>query len=326
MKIALITGVTGQDGSYLVELLLSKGYEVHGIVRRSSMIDRARIDHLTSNPELYNKFFYLHYCDLEDLTTLRRLLIKINPTEFYHLAGQSHVGLSFEIPESTCEFTAMATLRILEMLRDQKNPPKFLNIGSSEIFGSPEISPQNERTPMRPVSPYGAAKAFAVNMTRIYRESFGLFACTAICYNHESERRSPNFVTRKITQAVARIKLGESIRLPLGNIDIRRDWGYAPEYVEAMWLMMQQDYPTDLIISTGKTTYLREFLKYAFEYVDLSWEDYVDLDERFVRPIESIGLVGDPSQAKKIIGWQSKVSCEEMISIMIDHDLCRTKL
>ncbi len=240
-KQALITGITGQDGSYLTELLLEKGYTVHGVVRRNSLTQRHRIDHLTSNPEIYNKRLFLHYADLDDVTTLRRVLFRVEPAEIYHLAGQSHVGISFEIPESTCEFTAMGTLRLLEIIRDMKPCPKFLHASSSEIFGRPDECPQNEQTPMRPRNPYGVAKAFATQMVRVYREAYGLFACNAICFNHESPRRGESFVTRKITRAAARIKLGLQPQLMIGDTDSRRDWGWAPDYVRGMWMMLQYE-------------------------------------------------------------------------------------
>ena len=246
MTKAVITGITGQDGSYLAELLLQKGYEVHGIVRRASLIQRPRLDHLTGDAAVYNQRLFLHYCDLDDVTTLRRLLLSIQPSELYHLAGQSHVGLSFEIPESTCQFTAMGTLQILEIVRDLPTPPRFLNVGSSELFGNAAHSPQDEDTPFRPITPYGVAKAFAVDMVRVYRQAFGLFCVNAICYNHESPRRGESFVTRKITKAAARIASEGGPKLQLGAISATRDWGYAPEYVEAMWRMMNAETAQDL--------------------------------------------------------------------------------
>ncbi|MEO6217665.1 MAG: GDP-mannose 4,6-dehydratase [Sphingomonas sp.] len=274
---------------------------------------------------MYGSRLFLHYGDLDDVTTLRRLLRKIQPDEFYHLAGQSHVGLSFEIPESTCDFTAMGTLRILKMIRDLDKPPRFLNTGSSEIFGTPKTAPQNEQSPIDPATPYGVAKAFAVQMTRDYRDSFGLFCCNAICYNHESPRRGPSFVTRKITNAVARIVLGEPERLTLGNLDGARDWGYAPEYVEAMWRMLQGETPEDLVIATGKLTTVREFLDCAFTSVGLDWKDHVDCDDRFKRPADATSLVGDPSRAKAVIGWEAKTGAVGLAEIMVQAALAHLK-
>ncbi len=251
MPTALITGISGQDGSYLTELLLSKGYEVHGIVRRSSSTVRTRLDRLFHDKEVYDRRLFLHYADLDDVTTIRRILVRCNPDELYHLAGQSHVGASFEIPETTCQFTAMGTLKLLEIVRDLPAPPRVLHISSSEIFGRPQESPQTELTPMRPVTPYGIAKTFATQMVALYRDSFDLFACNAICYNHESPRRGESFVTRKISRAAAAISLGLQDELKLGALDGRRDWGYAPEYVDAMWRMLQQPEADDYVIATG---------------------------------------------------------------------------
>ena len=321
MPSALITGITGQDGSYLTELLLGKGYTVHGIVRRASTIERPRLDHLTLDANVYGKQLFLHYADLNDVTTIRRILTRVEPDEVYHLAGQSHVGLSFEIPETTCDFTAMGTLRLLEIVRDMDKRPKFLNIGSSEIFGRPEETPQNEQTPMRPVTPYGVAKAFAVQMTRVYRESFGIFACNAICYNHESPRRGPSFVTRKITRAAARIKLGLQDKLLLGNLDARRDWGYAKDYVEGMWMMLQQENADDFVLATGKQHSIQDFLDLAFEQVDLNWRDYVELDSRFIRPTEVNLLCGDSSKAQATLRWIPAAGIDKLTGIMIKNDL-----
>lgn len=320
MAVAFITGITGQDGSFLAELLLSKGYQVHGVLRRSSIIDRPRLDHITRDPEIYDKRLFLHYCDLDDITTLRRILRKVEPDEFYHLAGQSHVGVSFENPESTCDFTAMATLRILEVLRDLDKKPRFLTTGSSEIFGSPTENPQSLQTPMLPQSPYGVAKSFVVNITRVYREAFGMFACTAICYNHESDRRSPSFVTRKISRGVAAIAAGKQKTLILGNIDVWRDWGYAPEFVDAMWLMLQAETAQDLIICTGEATSLKQFLNVAFSHAGLDWRDHVETDPRFVRPSEPKRLVGDPSYAEVAIGWRAKTMASDVARLLVDAD------
>lgn len=320
---ALITGITGQDGSYLTELLLSKGYEVHGIVRRSSTLDRPRLAQQYHDETIYGKRLFLHYADLSDVTSIRRIVQRVAPEEFYHLAGQSHVGLSFEIPESTCELTAIGTLRILEILRDQPNPPKFVHASSREIFGTPIVIPQNEQTPMNPNSPYGVAKAFATQMVKIYRQSHGLFFCNAICYNHESPRRSENFVTRKISLAAAGIKLGLQREIVLGNVDSARDWGYAGEYVEAMWRMLQHDTPDDFILATGKSHTVREFLQLAFETVGLDWRDYYRLDPRFARPADPENLLGDPSHARNTLGWQAKTSLTELARMMVEKDLER---
>lgn len=283
--IALITGITGQDGSYLAELLLAKGYQVHGIVRRSSSLDRVRLSALYQDPQIYGARLHLHYADLTDTTTIRRIVMKVQPTEFYHLAGQSHVGLSFEIPESTCELTAMATLRIMEILRDLPQPPRFLHASSREIFGTPTTSPQNESTPVNPNSPYGCAKAFATQMTKIYRDSHGLFFCNAICYNHESPRRGENFVTRKVTLAAARIRRGLQKSLTLGDLDSQRDWGFAGDFVEAMWLMLQHSQPDDYVLATGCSHSIRDLLQLAFDAVGLDWRDYVQVDQRFLHPL-----------------------------------------
>lgn len=318
---ALITGVTGQDGSYLAELLLSKGYEVHGIVRRSSSTVRLRLDHLTANRELYNQRLFLHYADLDDITTIRRLLNKLHPDEIYHLAGQSHVGASFEIPESTCKFTAMGTLRLLEIVRDLEPSPKFLHIGSSEMFGHPHEQPQNEETPLRPITPYGVAKTFATNMVRVYRESFGLFACNAICFNHESPRRGESFVTRKITRAAARIKLGLQTNVVLGNVDGQRDWGCAIDYVDAFQRMLQMEQPGDLVLATGKLHRVSDWLEIAFTHVNLDWRKHVETDPRFLRKADPTRLVGDPSQAAKSIDWRPTTSFGAMVKSMVDHDL-----
>jgi GDPmannose 4,6-dehydratase len=318
---AVITGITGQDGSYLTELLLGKGYEVHGIVRRSSTLQRPRLDQQVHDQDIYGKRLFLHYSDLTDTTSLRRILNRIKPDEFYHLAGQSHVGLSFEIPESTCELTAMGTLRILEILRDLTPSPRFLHASSREIFGTPISSPQNEDTPINPNSPYGAAKAFANQIVKIYRDSLGLFACNAICYNHESPRRAENFVTRKITIAAAKIKLGLQKDLILGNIDSSRDWGYAPEFVDAMWRMLQQSKPQDYILATGTTHTVREFIQFAFRHVGLDWQMYYRHDPRFQRPIEPQNLRGDSNLARTELGWIPTTSIEQLASIMVQADL-----
>ncbi len=321
MPTALITGITGQDGSYLTELLISKGYTVHGIVRRSSITARGRLDQLFHQEDVYNKRLFLHYADLSDVTTIRRILLKSTPDELYHLAGQSHVGASFEIPETTCEFTAMGTLRLLEILRDLDKPPKFLHISSSEIFGRPDQSPQNETTPMRPVTPYGIAKAFATQMVTLYRESFGLFACNAICYNHESPRRGESFVTRKITRAAAAISMGLQKTLSLGSLDARRDWGYAPEYVEAMWRMLQHPAADDFVVATGTAYSVKDFLAASFDAVGLNWEEFVTQDPRYMRPSEGTHLVGDPSRASESLQWTAETKLPRLAEIMVQSDL-----
>ncbi|WP_146519136.1 GDP-mannose 4,6-dehydratase [Stieleria varia] len=319
--VALITGITGQDGSYLTELLLDKGYIVHGIVRRSSTTARNRLDKLFYDGDVHEKRLFLHYADLDDSTTIRRILISSRPDELYHLAGQSHVGASFEIPETTCRFTAMGTLKLLEIIRDLDKQPKLLHISSSEIFGRPDTSPQNESTPMRPVTPYGVAKTFATQMVTLYRNSFDLFACNAICYNHESPRRGESFVTRKITRAAAAISQGKQDSLSLGSLDGRRDWGFAPDYVEAMWRMLQQPDADDFVLATGKDHSVRDFLDAAFQTVGLDWEKYVQQDARYMRRSEGAQLVGDPSKAAANLDWTATTQLPELAKIMVQADL-----
>ncbi|MCD0463019.1 GDP-mannose 4,6-dehydratase [Roseiconus lacunae] len=323
MKTALITGITGQDGSYLTELLISKGYSVHGIVRRSSTTVRARLDHLFHREDIYNKRLFLHYADLADTTTIRRIMLKCTPDELYHLAGQSHVGASFDIPETTCEFTAMGTLKLLEIIRDLEQKPKFLHISSSEIFGRPDQSPQNEMTPMRPVTPYGIAKAFATQMVTLYRESFGLFACNAICYNHESPLRGESFVTRKITRAAAAIARKHQESVSLGSLDGRRDWGFAAEYVDAMWRMLQHDHADDFVLATGTHHSVKDFLDASFKAVDLDWQDFVKQDPRYMRPSEGTRLVGDASKAERELGWKAETTLPKLAELMVEADLQR---
>jgi GDPmannose 4,6-dehydratase len=325
MPIALITGITGQDGSYLTELLIGKGYTVHGIVRRSSSTSRTRLDQLFHDKEVYDRQLFLHYADLDDATTIRRVMIKSEPDELYHLAGQSHVGASFEIPESTCQFTAMGTLKLLEIVRDLPKRPRFLHISSSEIFGRPDQSPQTETTPMRPVTPYGIAKAFATQMVALYRESFGLFACNAICYNHESPRRGESFVTRKITRAAAAISLGLQETLLLGALDGRRDWGYAPEYVEAMWRMLQHTEADDFVLATGTSHSITDFLSCAFDTVSLDWRNHVQQDERYMRPTEVSRLLGDAEKAHRLLGWRAETPLAEVARRMVESDLASYK-
>ncbi|MBI3414657.1 MAG: GDP-mannose 4,6-dehydratase [Verrucomicrobia bacterium] len=323
MPRALITGINGQDGSYLTELLLDRGYEVHGLVRRVSTLNRSRLDHLYNNPQIYGQRLFLHYGDLDDPTTLRRILVKIEPDELYHLAGQSHVGLSFEIPESTCEMTAMGTLRLLEIMRDLNRPPKLFHAASSEIFGRPEKSPQDELTPFAPVSPYGCAKAFATRMVTIYRETYGLFACNGIMYNHESPRRGENFVTRKICHAAAAIKLGLEKELMLGDLTGRRDWGDARDYVRAMWLTLQHSVAEDFVFATGQLHSVQDVVETAFKTMQLDWQPYVKRDARFIRPAEPLQLVGNAAKARLLLNWEPKTSFSQLISEMTNLELSR---
>jgi GDPmannose 4,6-dehydratase len=316
MKRALITGITGQDGSYLTELLLENGYEIHGVVRRTSSLERSRLKHLHGDPAINDKRLFLHYAELDDPTSLRRILAKIAPDELYHLAGQSHVGLSFEIPESTCEMTALATLRLLEMIRDLPKAPRIFHASSSEIFGRPEQSPQDENTPMAPVNPYGCAKAFATQMVGIYRQTFGLFACNAIMYNHESPRRGENFVTRKICHGAAAIKHGSEKSLLLGDTTARRDWGHARDYVRGMWLTLQQEKPDDYIFATGQLHSVQDVVETAFGVVGLDWRQYVKQDRRFMRPAEPLRLTGNPAKAKKLLNWEPVTTFQQLITEM----------
>ncbi|MGI9467576.1 MAG: GDP-mannose 4,6-dehydratase [Rubripirellula sp.] len=320
MPSAMLTGITGQDGSYLAEQLLSRNYEVHGLVRRTSSTQRVRLDNLFHDRDVYNKRLFLHYADLDDTTTIRRILLKTEPDELYHLAGQSHVGASFEIPETTCQFTGMGTLKLLEIVRDLPKQPRFLHISSSEIFGRPDVAPQNEQTAMRPVTPYGVAKTFATNMVRLYRDSFGVFACNAICYNHESERRGESFVTRKITKAAAAISLGLQDKLKLGSLDGKRDWGYAPDYTDAMWRMLQQPTPDDYVLATGTEHSISDFLDAAFKAVDLDWHDYVEQDPRYMRPSEVTRLVGDASKAQQQLNWKATTTLPDLAERMVLSD------
>jgi GDPmannose 4,6-dehydratase len=310
---ALITGITGQDGSYLTELLLGQSYEVHGLVRRTSILSRSRLEHLYRDPKVYGQRLFLHYADLDDATTLRRLLIKLAPDEVYHLAGQSHVGLSFEIPESTCEMTAMGTLRLLEILRDMPKPSRFFHASSSEVFGQPDQLPQDERTPFAPVNPYGCAKAFATQLVRVYRASFGLFACNGIMYNHESPRRGENFVTRKICRAAAAIGLGMQQELWLGDLSAQRDWGDARDYVRAMWLTLQRETPEDFVFATGQLHCVQDIVEIAFAEMGLDWRAHVKRDERFLRPAEPCRLRGDPTKAARLLGWQPQTDFKALI-------------
>jgi GDPmannose 4,6-dehydratase len=318
---ALITGVTGQDGSYLAELLLSKGYEVHGLIRRASSFNTQRLDPIYRDPHEAGVRFFMHYGDLSDSGSLINLIRDLEPDEIYHLGAQTHVKVSFEIPEFTADATAMGTVRILEAVRASGISTRFYQAGSSEMFGAAP-PPQNESTPFHPRSPYGVAKVFAHWITVNYREAHGLFACNGILHNHESPRRGETFVTRKITRAVARIKAGIQDKLYLGNLDAKRDWGYAPEYVEAMWRMLQLDEPADLVIATGEAHTVREFCERAFAHAELGdWERYVEIDPRYYRPAEVDYLLGDSSKAREVLGWEPKTSFEELVRIMVDADV-----
>jgi GDPmannose 4,6-dehydratase len=321
LKKALITGITGQDGSYLAELLLAKGYEVHGIIRRASTFNTGRIDHLYKDPHINGVRLFLHYGDIADSTNLIKLLYRIQPDEVYHLAAQSHVRVSFDIPEYTGDVTGLSTIRILEAIRETGIGSRFYQASSSEMFGKVHEVPQTETTPFHPRSPYGAAKVYAYWATVNYRESYGIFACNGILFNHESPRRGETFVTRKITRAVARIKAGLQDKLYLGNLDAKRDWGYAKEYVEAMWTMLQQDEPDDYVIATGETHSVKEFLAETFSYLDLDWQDYVELDEKYLRPAEVDLLIGDASKAKRILGWEPKVTFTGLARLMVEADV-----
>jgi len=321
MKRALITGITGQDGSYLAELLLKKGYEVHGIIRRASSFNSSRIDHLYQDRHTRGVKLFLHYGDLSDSVNLVKMLYDLKPDEIYHLAAQSHVRVSFDIPEYTSDITAVGTIRILEAIRETKSNPRFYQASSSEMFGKATEVPQRESTPFHPRSPYAVSKVFAYWATVNYRESYNLFASNGILFNHESPRRGETFVTRKITRAVAHIKLGLQEKLYLGNLDARRDWGYAPEYVEAMWLILQQDQPDDYVIATGETHSVREFCEEAFGHVGMDWRKYVEIDKLYYRPAEVDMLIGDASKAKKVLGWQPKTRFKDLVKLMVDADI-----
>jgi GDPmannose 4,6-dehydratase len=320
-KIALITGITGQDGSYLTDLLLEKGYVVHGVVRRTSNLRRSRIEHLRSDESIYGNTLFLHYGDLSDVTTLRRIFSQVQPTELYHLAGQSHVGLSFDIPESTCEEIGMATLRLLEIARDQPKPLRIYHASSSEIFGNAAEAPQTEATPHQPASPYGCAKAFATQLARVYRDSYGLFVCNGILYNHESPRRGENFVTRKIARAAARISRGIDQELILGSLESRRDWGRAQDYVAAMWLMLQHDKPDDYVVATGQAHSVRDFVETAFAVVKLSPDKFVKHNPAFSRRNDPAHLVGSPEKIKTVLGWRPEGSFADLVREMVEAEL-----
>ena len=324
-KRALITGITGQDGSYLSEFLLEQGYEVHGIIRRTSTFNTDRIDHMYEDPHQQGARLFLHYGDLCDGTTLRRILEEVQPTEIYNLGAQSHVRVSFDSPEYTVDSVGMGTLRLLEAIRDYQHRTgievRFYQAGSSEMFGLVQEVPQKETTPFYPRSPYACAKVYAHWQTVNYREAYGLFACNGILFNHESPRRGETFVTRKITQAIARIVVGKQKKLYMGNLDAKRDWGYAKDYVRAMWLMLQQDEPDDYVIATGETHSVREFLDVAFGYVNLNWPDYVEFDERYLRPAEVELLIGEPNKAWQKLGWKPSVTFKQLVALMMEADL-----
>lgn len=340
MKKALITGITGQDGSYLTELLLEKGYEVHGTIRRASTFNTKRIDHLFENPDIGNKSLFLHHSDLTDSSNLNRLIERIEPDEIYNLGAQSHVQVSFDVPEYTAEVVAIGTLRLLDAIKDRKIKTRFYQASTSELFGGmPGTAPQSEKTPFYPRSPYGAAKLYAYWITVNYREAYGIYACNGILFNHESERRGETFVTRKITRAVAAILAGKQSVLKLGNLDAKRDWGHARDYVEGMWRMLQQDKPDDYVLATGETHTVREFAEKAFRRagIELVWtgkgvnekgickktgKELVVVDERYFRPTEVDLLLGDPSKAERELGWRRKTDFDALVSGMVESD-CR---
>jgi len=339
MKKALISGITGQDGSYLTELLLEKGYEVHGIIRRSSSFNTKRIDHLYSNEKILNSRLFLHFGDLVDTSSLNRLLEKIEPHEIYNLAAQSHVKVSFEVPDYTAQVDALGTLRFLDAIRETGlRKVKFYQASTSELYGKVQEIPQSEKTPFYPRSPYGVAKIYGYWIVVNYREAYDIFACNGILFNHESPRRGETFVTRKVTRAVARIKNGIQDKLVMGNIDAKRDWGYAPEYCEGMWKMLQLDKPEDFVLATGETHTVREFIELAFREIgiEIAWEGknenekgkdkksgkvIVEIDKGYFRPTEVDLLIGDPSKAKKLLNWSPKVAFEELVRIMVKADI-----
>lgn len=320
-KKAFITGITGQDGSYLAELLLDKGYEVHGVIRRASTFNTGRIEHLYQDPHIHGVRLFLHYGDLADPVNMVQLLNELKPDEIYHLGAQSHVRVSFDIPEYTGDVSGLGSTRILEAIKKAGLRTRFYQASSSEMFGKVHEIPQNENTPFYPRSPYACAKVYAYWVTVNYRESYSLFACNGILFNHESPRRGETFVTRKITRAAAHIKAGLQKKLYLGNLEARRDWGYAPEYVEAMWLMLQQAEPGDYVIATGESHSVKEFLEEAFNCVGLDWRDHVEIDARYCRPTEVDLLIGDSAKAKRVLGWEPKTRFRDLIRLMVDADL-----
>lgn len=319
-KVAFITGITGQDGSYLAEFLLRKGYEVHGMIRRSSTFNTSRIEHLYKDPHKKGVRLFLHYGDIANSSSLYKILKEVKPREVYNLAAQSHVRVSFDLPEYTLDTTGLGTLRLLEAIRDLGLNSKFYQASSSEMFGS-SPPPQSEKTPFSPRSPYGTAKVLAHNLTVNYREGYGIFACSGIMFNHESPRRGETFVTRKITMAVANILAGRQDKLYLGNLDAKRDWGFAPEYVKVMWLMLQEKKPDDFVIATGETHSVREFLELSFKLAGLNWKRHVKIDPKYFRPTEVDILVGDATKAKRVLKWKPKVKFEQLAKIMLNSDL-----
>ena len=323
MKKAMITGITGQDGSYLAELLLEKGYEVHGIVRRASSFNRQRIDHLCTNPAIYGKKLFLHYGDLTDAGRLSNLVYDVKPDEIYNLGAQSHVRISFDMPDLTGEIDALGTLRLLEAVRAAglTKSVRFYQASTSELYGKVQEVPQRETTPFYPRSPYAVAKLYAFWAVKNYREAYNLFAANGILFNHESPRRGETFVTRKITRAVGRIKYGLQKDLYMGNINSLRDWGFAGDYVEGMWRILQQDKPDDFVLATGEMHSVKEFLQVAFDYVGLDWEKYTHHDSRYDRPSEVDQLLGDPTKARTVLGWEPKVKFQELVKMMMDADL-----
>ena len=325
MKKALISGITGQDGSYLAEFLLGKGYEVHGIIRRSSSFNTGRIDPIYEDPHVPHRRLNLVYGDLNDASSLNHIIRTVQPDEIYNLGAQSHVRVSFDIPEYTGEITGLGTIRLLEAIRESGLKPKFYQASSSEMFGKVQDMPQRETTPFYPRSPYGAAKVYAYWITVNYREAYDLFACNGILFNHESPRRGETFVTRKITKAAARIKLGVQHDLFLGNLDAKRDWGFAGDYIEAMWMMLQAKTPDDYVIATGETHTVKEMLELAFDRLQLDWKKHVKIDQKYYRPTEVDLLIGDASKAKKKLGWQPRVRFQELIAMMVDADLAAGK-
>jgi len=320
-KRALITGITGQDGSYLTELLLKKNYEIYGLIRRSSSFNTERIDHLYQDPHDKNVHLRLVYGDLQDASSLNRIIKTIRPDEVYNLGAQSHVRVSFDIPEYTAESVGLGAIRLLEAIRDSGLKTKYYQASSSEMFGNSKVKPQNEKTPFEPRSPYAAAKVYAYWMTVNYREAYNIFACNGILFNHESPRRGETFVTRKITMALAKIKFGVQKKIYLGNLNAKRDWGFAGDYVEAMWRMLQQKLPDDYVIATGQTHSVKEFLIEAFEYAGLDWKKYVEIDQRYLRPTEVDYLLGSNAKAKRKLNWKPKVNFKQLVRMMVDADM-----